>query len=173
MVVLRPTKKALVALGIRLDEGSSAPASTAKLGDWHLNVVPTAAGELFVFVSASTLLAVAIPATNLNVLHLFAHRVANLLAMLGYPSRAIDAELRHFRDIAFAKPANRNVQGSANEIALQLQGIAEDSQPGEPLSLSRAELYLAQIIHSPLDYRMPCEVAFELLATNGDFEYPL
>src|SRR5689334_7691765 len=122
MVVLRPTKKALSALGIALD-GSSAPTTTSKLGDWYFNLIPTAAGELFVFVSASTLLAVAVPATESNILHLFAQRVANLLTMLGYPAKAIQAELRHFREIAFAKPASRSVQGSANEIALQLQGI--------------------------------------------------
>jgi hypothetical protein len=166
MIVLRPTRKALKVLGLALDD-SVAPVTTSKLGDWHINIVSTVAGDLFAFVSSATLLAVAVPVGETQVIQLFANRVANLLSMIGIPDLVIMSESRHYRQVHFAKSYDRRLQGSANEAAFQLQVLAEEARGAQRLSLSKAERYLAHLIHSPLRYRSPAEVAFELLASNG------
>jgi hypothetical protein len=165
MIILRPTRKATARLGIAFHPAPGA--TTSKLGDWYVNLVPTIAGELFVFVSAATLLAVAIPAGEKDVQKLFVLRVANLLTMIGVPVKAIEGELQHFHDLRFAKPLSRSIQGSANDIAFHIQRIAEDACPGAPLSLSQAEMYLAEIPHSPLGFASPLHVAAEILGAPG------
>ena len=166
MVIVRPTKKALLKLGI--DTNPTPPETTSSLGDWYLNVVGTLAGELFVFVNAATLLAIAVPTREANVYSLFVMRVANLLAMIGLPSDAIEDELQHYQQLVFAKPISRRIQGSANEIAFQLQTIAErEVRPNKPLSLSDAERYLSEIPHAPLEYQYPREIALEILRSGG------
>jgi len=162
MVILRPTKKAMTRLGAAPDRAEGA--TTSKLGDWYLNVVPTVAGELFVFVSSTTLLTVAIPVRETDIGKLFVLRVANLLAMIGISVNGIERELEHFRELRFAKPLSRSTQGSASEIAFQLQMIAEkEAAPNKPLSLSKAENYLSDIPHAPLAFASPRELALEIL----------
>lgn len=165
MIVLRLTKSAQQRLGIALDE-SAVPTTTSRLGDWHVNVVTTLAGDLFVFVSAATLLAVAVPVEELQVIEHFANRVANLLAMIGLSDAAITSELRHYRQVHFTKNRDRRLQGSANEVAYQLQVLAEEARVAQRLSLSAAERHLSQIVHAPLAYRKPAEVAVKLLTSR-------
>ena len=165
MVILRPTRKAMRRLGVTFH---LAPGTTTSvMGDWYVNLVPTIAGELFVFVSSATLLAVAIPAAEKETQNLFILRVANLLAMIGLSMQTIEQELEHFREIRFAKPLSRSVQGSANDIAFHFQMLAEDAKTGMPLSLSEAEIYLSQIPHSPLGFASPVDVAVEILRGGG------
>ena len=166
MIVLRPTRKAQKRLNVTLEDKPAA--STSKLGDWYVNIVDTRAGELFVLVSDATLLAVALPTREQPFFALFVSRVANLLAMIDIPYRLIESELQHFTEVVFAKADSRRVQGSANDIAYRLQVIAEDkARPGKPLSLSQAELFLAEMPHSPLGFNLPREIAAQLLSATG------
>src|SRR5437016_1273302 len=109
MVILRPTRKATRSLGVTFDPTSGT--TTSALGDWYVNLVTTIVGDLYVFVSSTTLLAVAIPASEKDTQNLFILRVSNLLAMIGAPMQTIERELEHFREIRFAKPLSRRVQG--------------------------------------------------------------
>ena len=165
MISLLCTRK--VVQRLQLKPAPTTPLSSSKLGDWCVNVIPTAAGELFVFVNERSLCAVAVPPREVpELITLFVRRVANLLSMLGVPDNVIEAELTHMDDIRIGKATNRRVLGCANEIAFELQLLAEDASPDQPLSLSDAELRLSEMPHSPLP-KLPRRIALELLAASG------
>lgn len=161
MIVLRPTRtaaKALAVTPLTADTPSPGP-----LRDWYVNVVPTLAGELYVFVDATTLAAVAVPTRESEVLSLLRIRVANLLGMFELPRSVIETELGAWREIVIARPSSRSIQTSANDIAHHFQQCAEAARKGKPLSLSAAELHVAQIPFARLSFATPREEATRLI----------
>jgi hypothetical protein len=162
MVTIRCTRKLLKLMDGPIVEEPPAPSNV--LGDWYANLIPTAAGNLIIFASEKTLLSVAIPAEQISQLtSLFVARVYNLLRMLEIPEPVVERELHWYRDIRLAKTSSRSVLGSLNEIALYYQTIPEQLSEQTRLSLSEAELELSKLLHSPLNYRRPVEVARDLL----------
>jgi hypothetical protein len=162
MVTLRLTHKLQKLLDIDLTE--QLKSTTSKLGDWYANFVSTYSGDLIVLVNEKTLLSVAIPFWESNhLLLLFRLRVENLLGMIKIPSKAIDQELHHYKDIQFGKTRSRSVLGSMNDIAFQYQAIAEMAENKADLSLSNAEYQMSQMPCKPIDYRAHIDVAKELL----------
>jgi hypothetical protein len=165
MITLRCTQKLQKYLGIfpvDLPEPS-----TAVLGDWCVNLIPTFSGDLIVFLSEKTLLTVAIPIWEANnLVPMFRKRVANLLGMIGVYPKDIANEIRHFDQVQYSKTANRSALGSLNDFAWHYQVLGEQARSKSDLSLSKAELKFSQIPCKPLDYRFPSEVAKELLSAK-------
>lgn len=141
MIVLHCTKRAFAPLGARgrFDE---VPAGTSRLGDWYVNLVPSMAGEFFLFTNARSLASVVVPRSEPLTLQVFVRRVANLLSMLGVEDREIERELDHFQDVVIAKATNRSVLASMNWIAYYCQ-VAFEEGPF-PVSLSDLEMMLAR-----------------------------
>ena len=106
MVTLRCTQKLRKYLGIvpvNIPE-----LSTAVLGDWYVNLVPTFSGELIIFLSEKTLLTVAIPIwESNNLVPIFRMRVVNLLGMIGVHPKHIANEIIHFDQVQYSKTASR------------------------------------------------------------------
>ncbi len=153
MITLRCTQKLQKFLGIV--PAKVLELTTATLGDWYANLIPTVSGDLIVFVNEKSLLTVAIPIwESNNLVPLFRLRVANLLGMIG---------INHKEIIQFGKTASRRILGSMNDIAWQYQTMAEGTENKIDLSLSNAELNLSQMPCKPIDYRFPSEIAKELL----------
>ena len=102
MITLRCTQKLQKYLGIvpiDLPEPS-----TAVLGDWYVNLVPTLSGDLIIFLSEKTLLTVAIPVwESKNLVPIFRMRVANLLGMIGVLPKDIANEISHLTKFNTAK----------------------------------------------------------------------
>jgi len=162
MVTIRCTRKLLKLIDGAIVEEPPAPSNV--LGDWYANLIPTAAGNLIIFASETTLLSVAIPAEQLSqLIPLFVARVYNLLRMLEIPEPVVEREMRWYQEISLAKTSSRSVLGSLNEIASYYQTIPERLREQARLSLSEAELELSKLLHSPLNYRRPVEVARDLL----------
>jgi hypothetical protein len=144
-------------------------ATTAVLGDWYANLIPTVSGDLIVFVNEKTLLSVAIPVWEANnLIPLFHLRVTNLLGMIGIPHNKILREIRHYDQIQFSKTKSRSIVGSMNDIAWEYQGMAEVATSKKDLSLSEAELRLSEMPCKPINYRFPSEVAKELLESTSE-----
>lgn len=123
------------------------------------------------FVNERSLLTVAIPVWEVeNLIPLFRIRVKNILWMIGIEEEDIDREIRHLMPVQFAKTASRSVLGSMNDIAWNYQIISEEAEYVDRLSLSEAEYKLSQLLSGALNYRLPSEVAIELLA--GTVEVP-
>jgi hypothetical protein len=138
--------------------------TTATLGDWYANLVPTVSGDLIVFVNEKTLLTVAVPIwESNNLIPQFRLRVANLLGMIGINPKEIINELSHYDQIQFGKTVSRRILGSMNDIAWQYQNLAEAAENKTDLSLSKAELNLSQLPCKPIGYRFPSEIAKGLL----------
>ena len=166
MVALRCTRK--LAKLLKSQPMPDPEPSTNALGDWYGNVVPTAGGDLAVFVNERSLLTVAVPATQgLDLLPFFFRRVANLLSMIGIPGGLIKHELHEMQVLQIAKTANRRILGAMNEVAFQLQAMVEDGQPGASVSLSDAEFELSDFPHGALPDTSPAQVARELLTSTG------
>jgi Domain of unknown function (DUF6933) len=162
MITLRCTQKLQRFLGIV--PASMLELTTATLGDWYANLVPTVSGDLIVFVNEKSLLTVAIPIEESNnLIPLFRLRVANLLGLIGINPIEIINELCHYDQVQFGKTASRRILGSMNDITLQYQIMAEDAESKKDLSLSKAELNLSQLPCKPIGYRFPSEIAKELL----------
>lgn len=166
MVALRCTRK--LAKLLKSHPMPDPEPSTNALGDWYGNVVPTAGGDLAVFVNERSLLTVAVPTTQgLDLLPLFYRRVANLLSMIGIADGLIERELREMQTLQIAKTANRRILGAMNEAAFQLQLMVEDVPPGTTVSLSDAELELSDFPHGALRHTSPARIARGLLTSAG------
>jgi len=162
MITLRCTQKLQGFLGIV--PASILELTTATLGDWYANLVPTVSGDLIVFVNEKSLLTVAIPIwESNNLIPNFRLRVANLLGMIGINPKEIKNELNQYDQIQFGKTVSHRILGSMNDIAWQYQTFAEEAEDKTDLSLSKAELNLSQMPCKPLEYRFPSEIAKELL----------
>jgi hypothetical protein len=83
--------------------------------------------------------------------------------MIGVEQGVIDREISHLDPVQFAKTASRSILGSMNDIAWNYQDISEAAEYVARLSLSDAELKLSMMPSGVLDYRLPAEVAIELL----------
>jgi hypothetical protein len=95
MITLRCTSRLLRFLDIV--PATRLEVTTAVLGDWYANLIPTVSGDLIVFVNEKTLLSVAIPIGEAhNLIPLFHLRVTNLLGMIGIPHNKILDEIRHY-----------------------------------------------------------------------------
>jgi hypothetical protein len=162
MITLRCTQKLQRFLGIV--PANILELTTATLGDWYANLVPTFSGDLIVFVNEKSLLTVAIPIwESSNLVPLFRLRVANLLGMLGINYEEIENEISHFNQVQFGKTVSRRILGSMNDIAWQYQALAEEAENKTDLSLSKVELNLCRMPCKLIDYRFPSEIAKELL----------
>ncbi|MCD6577321.1 MAG: hypothetical protein J7K66_04820 [Anaerolineaceae bacterium] len=165
MITFRCTKKLRKYLGAIPAE--NAPPPTAALGDWYANLVPTCAGDLILFASEKSLLTVALPIWESDrLVPLFRIRVANLLWMIGIPPKIIAREVSHFDQVQFCKTASRSVLASMNDFAWHYQIMAEESDGESRLSLSKAEVKMAQMPCGALRYQFPSEVAKELLSVQ-------
>jgi len=162
MITLRCTLKLQMFLGIV--PANILELTTATLGDWYANLVPTVSGDLIVFVNEKSLLTVAIPIwESNNLIPQFRLRVANLLGMIGINLEEIKNELSHYDQIQFGKTVSHRILGSMNDIAWQYQTLAEEAENKTDLSLSKAELNLSQLPCKPIGYRFPSEIAKGLL----------
>ena len=162
MITLRCTKKLQNSLEINLAD--ILEPTSAILGDWYANLIPTFAGDLIIFVNEKSLLSVAIPiGLSKNLIPVFRIRVANLLGMIGIHSKVIENELSHFDKIQFGKTVSRSVLGSMNDFAWRYQIMAYEAKSKADLSLSKAELKLSQMPCKPLDFSFPSEIAQDLL----------
>ena len=61
-----------------------------------------------------------------------------------------------------ARTISRSVLGSMNDIAWQIRVRAEMSGSHQSFSLDAVEIELSTLLHSPLKYRYPIEIAREL-----------
>jgi len=167
MITFRCTKKLRKYLGIIPTDNSLL--TTAALGDWYANLIPTLAGDLILFVSEKSLLTVAIPIwESHHLVPLFRIRVANLLWIIGIPQKIIAREIGHFDQVQFCKTASRSILGSMNEFAWNYQIMAEESVDKDGMSLSKAEYKMTQMPCGGLDYQFPVDVAKKLLSVKGE-----
>lgn len=166
MMTLRCTRKLLDLLGCPVIEDP--PASTTALGDWYANVIPTAAGDLIMFVNERSLLSVALPAEAVDTLiPAFVARVYNLLRHLRVSTEVARRECDALLPVTYAKTASRSVLGSMNDIALGYQAKAVSAlEAGRTPRISEAELAMSRRFHSPLDHRLPVDVARSMLTEH-------
>jgi hypothetical protein len=166
MVALRCTRK--LALLLNATPMPAPKPSTTALGDWYGNVVPTTGGTLAVFVNERTLLAVAVPlGQGHDLIPFFYRRVANLLSMIGVSDDLIERELQEMQILQLAKASNRRVLSAMNQVAFELQGMADRVPEGAKLSLSDTELELSNYPHGALRLTSPAKVARELITSTG------
>lgn len=86
MITLRCTRDLLRLLGET--PANDPPAATATLGDWYAKPVPTASGDLVIFMSSATFLSVALPLEHsANLPRMLRMRIYNLLRHLDVPDR--------------------------------------------------------------------------------------
>jgi hypothetical protein len=163
MVTLRSTQKLLRRLGLPPKLATSAP--TTVLGDWYANLYYTRPHQLVLCLSERTLLAVLIPARDSKSLgSRFRDGVLALLARLGVPPAAVDAEGRAMGEVAFGPTANRRVLGCLNEAAY---AISIEAELGRRTSATDHELFLSENIYALTGYREPRELVLELFAASG------
>ncbi len=133
MITLRCTQKLRKYLDI-VPVDTPEP-TTAVLGDWYVNLVPTFSGDLIRFLSEKALLTVAIPAwESNNLVPLFCLRVANLLGMIGVDPKDITNELSHFDQVQYCKTASRSALGSLNDFAWHYQIMGEEASAPSKLN---------------------------------------
>lgn len=167
MITLRCTAKAADALGF--SRIADAPSGTSPLGDWYVNLIPTRAGELYLFLNEQSLLVVAVPRHTPQLLQEFVARVGNILSMIGVPNKRIENEIEHFREARIGKTMSKRVLGVMNDAAWRCQEAAARATRQSKLSLSDLELRLAIMPQATLDFRTPAEVAVALLESPSSF----
>lgn len=167
MITLRCTAKAAKALGLALL--AEAPAGTSPLGDWYVNLVPTAGGGMFLFMNEQSLLAVVVPRGEQALLILFVARVGNLLSMIGVPNPRIEQEVEHFIEARAARTASKRLLAVMNDLGYRVQDAFDRATPSNRLSLSDLELRLANMPQATLGFQTASEVARELLRSVASY----
>jgi len=165
MIMLRCTARAAKALGFHLLDDP--PAGTSPLGDWYVNLIPTAAGGMFLFMNEQSLLAVVVPVGMSALLNTIVARVGNLLSMIGVSNERIDREIDHFKEARAAKTASKRVLEVMNDVAYHVQVAFDEATPRIKVSLSDLELHLASIPQATLGFRRAREMAMELLNSDA------
>lgn len=167
MITLRCTEKAARALGFRRND--DVPAGTSPLGDWYVNLVPTAGGGVFLFMNEQSLLSVLVPRHEMRSMNVFVARVGNILSMLGLPNARIHEEIEHFAEARVGKTASKKLLGVMNDQAARCQERIEIAAADSKVSISDFELYLANMPQATLGFRTAGEVTIELLASTAEF----
>ena len=167
MITLRCTERAAKALGFRRKDDT--PPGTSPLGDWYVNLVPTADGGLFLFMNEQSLLSVLVPRREMRSMNVFVARVGNLLSMLGVLNSRIEEEIEHFAEARVGKTVSKKLLGVMNDVAARCQERIERATPRSKVSISEFELYLANMPHATLGFRTAGEIALELLASPAEF----
>ena len=165
MITLRCTAKAAKSLGFQLLENP--PTGTSPLGDWYVNLIPTADGGMFLFTNEQSLVTVVVPAGVRGLLNIFVARVGNLLSMLDLPNQRIEQEMEHFVEARAAKTSSKRVLGVMNDLAYHVQIAFDEATPQQKVSLSDLELHMASIPQATLGFRTAREVALELLESRA------
>jgi hypothetical protein len=167
MITLRCTVRAAGALGLPLAD--DAPSGSSPVGDRYVNLIPTAAGGLFLFMSEQSLLMVAVPQGEPRILHTFVARVGNLLSMIGVPNKRIETEVEHFLEARVGKTKSRRLLGVMNDLAFRCGAEIDGASRSSPVSLSDIELRMANMPQATLGFRTASEVALDLLQTQPKF----
>jgi uncharacterized protein DUF6933 len=167
MVTLRCTTKAAKAFGLQLI--SNVPAGTSPLGDWYVNLIPTAGGGVFLFMNEQSLLTVIVPRAERDLLNAFVKRVANILSMIGLSNNRIDLELLHFFELRVGKTISKRLLGVMNDHAWRCQQAIDEATPEGKVSLSDLEFSLANMPQATLAFRTAAEITVQLLKSAARF----
>jgi hypothetical protein len=164
LVTIRCTAKLLSRTGLHAEPVALTP--TAALGDWHANILFFHRAQVLLFVSDASLLAVVTPAREVRALasHL-TQGLSVLLEHLGAPPTWIDWEVREMAEARFAPTRSRGVLATMNNYKIQIEGRFHEWGSVYPLEMS---LDLSQCPAGPLQYRLPVEVALDLLRQRHD-----
>src|SRR4051812_25712848 len=168
MITLRCTARAARSLGLQLADGPL-PSGTSPLGDWYVNLVPTAAGGVFLFMSEQSLLMVVVPRGEPDIIHAFVARVGNILSMIGLSNDRIEQEIAHFVEARVGKTQSKRLIGVMNDLALRFQEEVDRASSRSPVSLSEFEFRMANMPQATLEFRTASEVALMLLLSRGRF----
>ncbi len=123
-----------------------------KLGNWSTAVMATAYGELALFVSQRTRLAIATPLVPINPLvRWFVRRVGEDLLRRGYDRELVDAEVAALTQLRLGRNADRSLTGSINQLLWEAQHY------NEPVSsqLEACDLLQARLSNTPHVKRTP------------------
>lgn len=120
MMTLRCTRKLLAKLGI--DRAGEPGPATARLGDWYGTFLHTRPAHLVVLVSETSLLTLVLEGRELDTLvPRFLRRLVEMLAEIGVPQEAIDAELARMSPTAFGPTISRRTLGVLNQACADLR----------------------------------------------------
>ncbi|MBW2731525.1 MAG: hypothetical protein JRH20_03975 [Deltaproteobacteria bacterium] len=156
MITLRCTKKLQRHLAAKPEPEDKDP--TSALGDWYGNVVVPPAGPPMVLVTNErSLLSVLLPHDG-DVFTEFKRHVIALLRRLDIPQASLERETFHLQQIRVGKTKSRQVLGTMNDTALQVQARLAEGMP-----LEEVEDVLAKVVYSMNNQKYPLDVARELL----------
>lgn len=165
MPVLRCTAK--IARAFKLGLEPDPPPSVNALGDWYVNAVPTSSGELILFVSANTRLAVICPVVEIgDLLLVFKDRLSSLLEALSFSEDQIAMEIDEMATFSFAEMTDPSGLAVMSDIALTIQAAVEDGKVQNADGLFRLEIMLAEMPAGPLGSLVPVDVARDLLGAD-------
>ena len=120
MMTLRCTRKLLAKLGI--DRAGEPGPATARLGDWYGTFLHTRPAHLVVLTSEASLLTLVLEGRELDTLvPRFLRRLVEMLAEIGVPQEAIDAELARMSPMAFGPTISRRTLGVLNQACADLR----------------------------------------------------
>jgi len=133
-------------------------------GHWYANVLTFKRAPYVLALSERSLLSVVLPGAPFHTLPArFPAALAQLLHALDVPESQVTTEVAATSPVVIASTANRRVLGCLNQFAFELSMHFSD----EPhTGLLERELWLSENISSTIRYRVPREVALELLATQ-------
>jgi hypothetical protein len=164
LITLRCTKKLLGRLGASRAAKPGAPERlpTARLGDWHANVLYRPNAELVMFVNDRSLLPVVVPARPGELIVVrFVEALGEVLRRLGVPAEVIEGETAQMAVVQIGPTRSRQILGSMNDFDRML-----DYRLASGRAFIDAALELAKAPCGPIAMRRPKDVAVELLASG-------
>lgn len=157
-MTLRCTRKLLKEL--RASPSIAAAPPSTVLGDWYAGIYDARPSPIVLSLNERSLLAVLLPfGGESGFIPRFRQSVLDLLARIGVPGNAIDAEGNAMSDVALGPTTNRRVLGCLNEAAF---AISTEFDSMYERYFPDHELFLSRNIYSTTQYRPPYELAREL-----------
>lgn len=159
MMTLRCTRKLLAKLGI--DRAGEPGPATARLGDWYGTFLHTRPAHLVVLMSEASLLALVLEGRDLDTLvPRFRRRLVEMLAEIGVPQEAIDAELARMSPTAFGPTISRRTLGVLNQACADLRVMLPQEPDFTVYDWSRQ---LNQTPWSPIRFKRQEDIVRRLL----------
>ena len=159
MELIRCTQKLLRELG---QEPTNILPIKSLLGSWHANLLMIERRKCVLATNDSTLYTIFIPRlikADFEAFHLiFQENLYKNLAYEGFPQKQIEAVLKEYQDLKYAKTNNRRILGSMNDMRSQLEFRIQMHGGLKITDMLELNHELNRIIFSAINYKHPIEL---------------
>lgn len=167
MRIIHCTKKLLQELDVNVLKPDNFPSNPEGLGNWYANLIRIDRRKCILFTNEKTLYSFLIPKvlkSNLkNIEEEFLINLSYNLQNEGFNLEVVSRVLQEYREIGFAKTANKSVLGSMNELAYMYAVHIIEDGGFDNIKMLQLNQRINRTPMGALKYQFPIEALKNLL----------